>query len=65
MKTSEKLLNHNQELINDLRRKPIPLADIIPHLQKMADHITYLQEDLDATLDDLCYFQSQSWGRSE
>jgi uncharacterized protein YoxC len=48
--TQKELLEKNQKLISDLRRKPIPLSDIIPHLQDMADQISYLDSVIDVLI---------------
>jgi uncharacterized protein YoxC len=49
--TTQELLEKNQKLISDLRRKPIPLSDIIPHLQEMADEISRLDYAIDILIE--------------
>jgi uncharacterized protein YoxC len=49
--TTQELLEKNQKLISDLRRKPIPLSDIIPHLQDMANEINHLDSKINVLID--------------
>lgn len=39
-----RLADHNADLIQRLRRTPMPLADLIPHLQAMGDEMRRLRE---------------------
>lgn len=42
------LADRNGNLIQQLRRTPMPLADLIPHLQAMGDELRRLHEENEA-----------------